>query len=72
MTELEDVRLGENNLSGSLPSELDQLTRLLGLDLSKNNFDGQLLMSLFKLERIGESLSLARYRDLNLAILLMY
>jgi Leucine-rich repeat (LRR) protein len=54
MTELESLRLGKNNLSGALPSELDQLSRLLELILSENNFSGKLPENLLRLERIGE------------------
>ena len=54
MTELESLVLSGNGFFGALPSELGQLTRLLGLFLDKNNFNGRLPENVFKMKRIGE------------------
>ncbi|KAJ8437965.1 hypothetical protein Cgig2_033698 [Carnegiea gigantea] len=51
------LRISNNSLEGSLPSEWNQFARLSKVDLSVNNFNGPLPPDLFSLNLIGLNLS---------------
>jgi Leucine-rich repeat (LRR) protein len=48
------LNLGENNLSGAIPSELGNLSRLEQLRVQENSLNGQLPSEIFNLERTGK------------------
>ena len=48
------LNLGENNLSGAIPSELGNLSRIEQLRVQENSLNGQLPSEIFNLERTGK------------------